>query len=422
MRAVVPRFCAVLRKQLHRIPRVRTFRVLAVAVGGTYLSLATVGCVSNEYVIPKTELKRLSFLPPSQRGMRVHVVQSLGSGGELSSDNGEVLADREYTEEFAAYDQPESTSEPGHARVDINLQLDGLGGHGHASVARAPGPSGKGGGGWGARAPSPGSTSSSGPRGLGGGGGGNINFGGGGGGGGGDDLAVFAIILVAVALMAAAGLAVTEGIRYDGLVQLHPEQPVHLKSSAGSARTIPLAALTPVDAAVSEEALVMDNEGFGFRFAHRRALDRKGFAFKVDFGSLDSLCGCYSAAGLASNIQFGYFPHHRFGLLGTLTLGGGTNALDQTFQRHSANLEAQFFPLQAWRIHLGGFGHGGMQVARDEFGTRTGPAWGGGAILEFALTTRLALTGRMDYTVARTAPDGQSWASSTTLTAGLAIY
>jgi len=103
-------------------------------------------------------------------------------------------------------------------------------------------------------------------------------------------------------------------------------------------------------------------------------------------------------------------------------VGGGTNALDQTFQRHSANIEAQFFPLQWWRIHLGGFGHGGMQVARDEFGTRTGPAWGGGAILEFALTTRLALTGRMDYTIARTAPDSQSWASSTTLTAGLAIY
>jgi len=202
-----------------------------------------------------------------------------------------------------------------------------------------------------------------------------------------------------------ASLAVTEGLRYDGFVQLHPEQPVHLKSSAGAQRTLPLAALTPADVAVTQEALVMDNEAFGFRFDHRRALDRKGFAFKVDFGSLDSLCGCYSAAGLASNIQVGYFPHHRFGLLGTLTLGGGTNALDQTFQRHSANLEAQFFPLQAWRIHLGGFGHGGMQVARDEFGTRTGPAWGGGAILEFALTTRLALTGRMDYTIAHTAPD-----------------
>jgi hypothetical protein len=385
-----------------------------------YLSLATLGCVSNEYVIPKTELKRLSLLPPSQRGMRVQVVQSLGSGGELSSDSGAVLADRAYVDEFAAYDQPESTSEPGYARVDINLPIDGLGGHGHARVARAPGPNGKGGSGWGRTAPAPRSTSSSGPR-SGGGGGGNFNFGGGGGGGG-DDLAVFAIILVAVALMAAAGLAVTEGLRYDGLVQLHPEQPVHLKSSAGTERTIPLAALTPADVDATEEAVVMDDEAFGFRFDHRRALDRKGFAFKVDFGSLDSLCGCYSAAGLASNIQLGYFPHHRFGLLGTLTLGGGTNALDQTFQRHSANIEAQVFPLQAWRIHLGGFGHGGMQVARDEFGTRTGPAWGGGAILEFALTTRLALTGRMDYTIARTAPDSQSWASSTTLTAGLAIY
>jgi hypothetical protein len=386
-----------------------------------YLSLATAGCVSNEYVIPKTELKRLSLLPPSQRGMRVQVAQSLGSGGELSSDRGEVMADRDYADKFAAYDQPESTSEPGSARVEINLRLDGLGGRGRASLAHSSGPSGRGTGGWGARAPSSANTSSSGPR-SGGGGGGHFNFGGGGGGGGGDDLAVFAIIVVAVAILAAAGLAVTEGLRYDGFVQLHPEQPVHLKSIAGTVSTLPLAALTPADVAVTQEALVLDNEAFGFRFDHRRALDRKGFAFKVDFGSLDSLCGCYSAAGLASNIQLGYFPHHRVGLLGTLTLGGGKNALDQTFQRHSANIEAQVFPLQAWRIHLGGFGHGGLQVARDEFGTRTGAAWGGGAILEFALTTRLALTGRMDYTVARTAPDGQSWASSTTLTAGLAIY
>ncbi len=183
-----------------------------------------------------------------------------------------------------------------------------------------------------------------------------------------------------------------------------------------------MAALTPADVASSKEALVKDDETFGFRFDHRRALDRKGLAFKVDFGSLDSLCTCYSAAGLASNIQFGYFPHHRFGLLGTLTLGGGKNDLDQTFQRHSANLEAQFFPLEWWHFHLGGFGHGGVQVARDELGTRTGQAWGGGAILEFSLTTRLALTGRVDYTIARTAPDGQSWAQMTTFTGGLAIY
>jgi hypothetical protein len=105
-----------------------------------------------------------------------------------------------------------------------------------------------------------------------------------------------------------------------------------------------------------------------------------------------------------------------------LVLGGGTSPLKHTFQRHSANLEVQLFPLGLWRVHLGGFGHGGVQVARDELGTRTGPSFGGGALLEFALTTRLALTGRLDYTIARTAPEANAWASTSTLTAGLAIY
>jgi hypothetical protein len=46
----------------------------------------------------------------------------------------------------------------------------------------------------------------------------------------------------------------------------------------------------------------------------------------------------------------------------------------------------------------------------------------GGAILEFALTTRLALTGRADYTIARTSPENQGWAGTSMFTAGLAIY
>ena len=393
--------------------------LVALVVSVAYLALSTTGCVSNEYVIPRQELNRLSLLPPSQRGARVHVVQSLGSGGDLSTDSGQVMSDRDYADEFTAYDQPTAVSEPGDVRLDINLPLNVGGGSGRTHGSTAPGLSGKGGRGWGVRAPSSGGTPSSGSRGSGG--GGNFNFSGGGGGGG-DDLAVFAIIVVAVAILAAAGLAVTEGLRYDGVVQLHPEQLVHLKGAEGAERTVPLAALTPADVASTREVLVMDNEGYGFRFDHRRPLDRKGFAFKVDLGSLESLCTCYSAAGLASNIQFGYFPHHRFGLLGTLTLGGGTNALNQTFQRHSANIEAQVFPLQLWRVHLGAFGHGGKQVASDEFGSRTGAAFGGGAILELALTTRLALTGRMDYTLAHTSPVDQAWASSTTLTAGLAIY
>jgi len=387
-------------------------RLVVLVAFGTHLSLACGGCVSNEYVISKHELTRLIQLPPSQRGAHVHVVQELGASDEWAVENGDALPETAYADEFAIYDRPDELARA--ADVDIQLLLGGVpDGAGWPKPPPRHNP-------W----PQPlprdkphGSSSSS--------GGGNLNLGnlggGGGGGGGGDDLAIFAIIVVAVAVMAAAGLAVTEGIRYDGFVQLHPEQPVHLRERGGG-RPVPLDQLTPADVAGNDEAVVRDDEAWGFRFAGRRPLDRQGFAFKVDMGSLSSLCACYSATGFASNIQLGFFPHHRVGVLGTLTLGGGTSPLEHIFQRHSVNLEAQVFPLSWWRLHLGGFAHGGYQLARDEFGTREGQAWGGGAIFEIALATRLALTGRWDYTIARTAPENGAWASTSMLTAGVAIY
>jgi hypothetical protein len=388
-------------------------RFVAFVAAGTYLSLSCGGCVSNEYVIAKSELTRLAGLPPSQRGAHVQVVQELGASNEWAVENGDAMPEAAYADDFAIYDRPDELARA--ADADIQLLLgDGPSGAGwrHPAPRRNPWPQ-----------PLPRDR----PHGSSASGGGNLNLGnigggGGGGGSGGDDLAVFAIIVVAVAVMAAAGLAVTEGIRYDGFVQLHPEQPVHLRRSGGGQYSVALDRLTPADLAGSEEAVVRDDEAWGFRFAGRRPLDRRGFAFKVDLGSLTSLCACYSAAGLASNVQLGYFPHPRVGVLATLTLGGGTSALAHTFQRHSANLEAQAFPLHWWRLHLGLFGHGGYQIARDEFGTRDGPAWGGGAILEIALATRLALTGRWDYTIARTAPENDAWASTSMFTAGLAIY
>ena len=236
-------------------------------------------------------------------------------------------------------------------------------------------------------------------------------------------MVVIAIIIVAVAVLAAAGLAVTEGLRYDGAVRMFAGQPVHLTDASGAKRDVALADLVPADAAQSVSAEVMDDEGWGMDFLDRRPLDRKGFAFKVDVGSLQSLCACYSAAGFGSNIQFGYFPHHRVGLLANLSLGVGSDRLDHTFQRHSIVGEVQWFPLDLWHFHLGAFGHAGVQYAKDLApGWRTGPALGGGLILEISLTTRLALMARGDWTTARTAPDGTSWADSAQVTGGLAIY
>jgi hypothetical protein len=231
------------------------------------------------------------------------------------------------------------------------------------------------------------------------------------------------VIIIAVAVLSAAGFAVTEGVRYDGAVQMYSEQPVHLKDAYGNQMVVPLSQLVPAHATQAVEAEVMDDEGWGMRMVERRALDRKGLAFKLDLGSVQAFCRtCYSAAGFAGNLQFGYFPHHRVGALLTASLGGGTNALGKSFERHSIGVEAQWFPLSLWRLHLGGFGHAGWQIGREEDSlSRTGAALGGGAILEIALTTRMALTARADWTAADNAPEG-GWASTQLFTGGLAIY
>jgi len=174
--------------------------------------------------------------------------------------------------------------------------------------------------------------------------------------------------------------------------------------------------------ASASQAVVMDDEGWGFMRLGRRPLDHQGFAFKMDLGALHSATSSLSANGFATNIQFGYFPHHAVGLLGAWAFSGGSDVNGKSYSRNNLALEAQLFPISAWRLHLGGFGHGGVQYADDvNGGTRSGAAFGGGLMLELALTTRLALTARADYTAARVAPGG-GWAGTEMFTAGVAIY
>jgi len=84
--------------------------------------------------------------------------------------------------------------------------------------------------------------------------------------------------------------------------------------------------------------------------------------------------------------------------------------------------ELQFLPLSIWRLHFGGFGHVGTQWASDSEGKRSGLALGGGALIELALTTRLALNFRYDYTSAKIGNAGQEWAPISMIGGGIAIY
>jgi hypothetical protein len=240
--------------------------------------------------------------------------------------------------------------------------------------------------------------------------------------GGGSSKNDLAALIIAVALVATVGMVATEGARYDGLVAMYPWQPVHLKNANGQEREVPLAQMTTADVASASQAVVMDDEGWGFMRLGRRPLDHQGFAFKMDLGALHSSSTSLSANGFATNIQFGYFPHRTFGLLAAWSFSGGSDVDGKSYYRNNLAAEAQLFPVSVWRLHLGGFGHGGVQYADDATaGTRSGAAFGGGLILELALTTRLALTARADYTAAHVAPGG-GWAGTEMFTAGVSIY
>lgn len=386
-----------------------------------FTSSASFGCLSNEYRISTVELARLTQLPPEQRGERVRVVQELGEDRPATYDA------VHWPSSAAAPPAPAASAaapyppavEPPAPQVYTSIEFNWTGG-------ASPRPTAGSGGGLGTGSPVPGQAQPRRSSRSGGGGGGGFNFSGNGGGGGGGNgaeaLVVLAVVVVAVAVMAAAGLFVTEGMRYDGFVRLLPNQPLHLIDHAGGERVVALGDLYPEDLLGISQATVIKNEGHGPAFIGRAPLDRKGFAFKLDFGPVQATFDPdYTLAGLGSNIQFGYFPAQRFGLLTSMSLTGGTDGnRDSTFARHSLGLEAQVFPVRLGRLHLGLQAHGGMTLASAlDDDVRSGPAWGGGALVEIDLTTRMGFTIRGDVTRSKLAG---VWHDTTTVSAGLAVY
>lgn len=371
---------------------------------------STSGCLSHEHRISSQELARLVDLPPDARGARVRVVQQMGERRGETVEPGAP-----------------GTEPYGHSHVEWNVHVSGSSGGDGAT----PSPSGGAGQGWRGEGGAPSRGGGAGQSWRGGGpakpsGGSPASSWKGGGmsvpssGGGADELIVLAVIVFAVAALAAAGLAITEGLRFDGDMALHPAQPVHLQTAGGQERTVPLGALAAQDLVQVEHALVMDDEGPGLRPIARAPLDRRGFAFKLHAGLLEAPFEEYGLTGLASDIQIGFFPHQRVGVLAGVSLTGGTDALSRSFARHSFGLELQTFPLQLWRLHLGPFVNGGQVVAGDDEGTRSGPGFGGGVMLEVDLTTRLALSARAGWTRARLDPG--AWSDHMVVTFGLAVH
>lgn len=311
------------------------------------------GCLSTTHRIPHQELQRLAQTPPEQRGQRVRVIQG-----------------------FVTDDQPPAAPRvQGGATVVVVGDVHVGGGHHHVHRHR-PNPKKL------AKAKA--------------------------------DKAEYYVILAA---LAAVGLAVTEGARYDGWVQVHPMHPVHLYGPNGEYGWVPLAQLTPETAAWARKAYIRPEEG-PWRPLGRAPLNRRGWTYSVLLGAGQiPSSGDTNDAGFLSHIQFGYFPTGQLGLQADIAFGWREDELANTVLDARYALELDAMLLRAGKFHAGGYGQIGSAALFDDGPGRDtrGVLLGAGVLLQLELTTRLALTGRAGIAQAH----GERVQE---FTAGLSIY
>jgi len=313
-------------------------RTWALAV--TAAAMISTGCLGNHYVIPKRDLVALSQTPPEQRGQQVRIIQG------FATDDGPPPAPEVHAGAIVVVDTSPGVGPAPRRGSAIHTSSGGRKPfRGNLAKAKA------------------------------------------------DDSKAWIVI----AGLAAFGLAVTEGARYDGWVRLHPMHPVHIYGPYGEYTWVPLAQLDPETARWARKAYVRDSEG-PWAPLGRAPLDRVGLSYSFYLGAGEFESADQSDnTGFMSHIQFGVFPAQELGVQLDIGLGWTDNQSGNTIFDSRYALELDVLPVSAQRLHAGVFGQGGMS-ARFEDGfdgeDKTSPFFGGGALLQLEITTRLALSAR----------------------------
>ncbi len=307
------------------------------------LAAFSTGCLGNHYVIPRQNLIALAQTPPEQRGQQVRIIQG------FATDDGPPPAPEVRAGAVVVVDtSPGVGPAPRRGRA-IHTSSGGKAFRGNLAKSKS------------------------------------------------EDSKAWLVI----AGLAAFGLAVTEGARYDGWVRLHPMHPVHIYGPYGEYTWVPLAQLDPQTAMWARKAYVRDSEG-PWAPLGRAPLNRRGLSYSLYLGA-----GEFESAdesdntGFMSHIQFGVFPAQELGIQLDIGLGWTDNQSGNTIFDSRYALELDLLPVSAGRLHAGVFGQGGMS-ARFEDGfdgeDKTSPFFGGGALMQLEITTRLALSARAGMT------------------------
>ncbi len=205
--------------------------------------------------------------------------------------------------------------------------------------------------------------------------------------------------LIAAAVVAAS-LAVTEGARFDGWVNLNPGHPVYLFGYGGEYQVVRLRDLTPEQASWARKAIIHPRDG-AWQELERAPLNRQGWTYSVLGGpaQIPGIDGTVDR-GFLGHIQFGYFPTRTVGINLDFAMGWRDTALNQTVFESRNSLELQVLPVAAGIIHAGVYGSMGFGLQIDDAlrgGSRNSLVFAGGGILQLELTTRLALTARAGF-------------------------
>lgn len=337
---------------------------MAPLVPALLLLLPTTGCPSANHRIPRGELLALSESPPETRGERVRVVQSLGNA-----------------------DEPPAPAPPVRTSVAVYvaapLWIDGTPHHHRHRTVRHR--SAGGGAVFGGRNVAKGAKEE-------------------------------AKAWLVVAAVVAGALALTEGIRYDGWVKVHPMQPVHLWGPYGEYTWMPLAHVTPDVANWAERAAMRRDEG-PWQPLGRAPLNRRGFTYSLLFGATEvPVIGADPEAGFLGRFQLGFFPTQQIGIQADIAYSWIDNGPGSTIFNGRYSLELDALPLSAGRVHAGAYGQIGISsLSDDEIAfDDTDLLLGAGALLQLELTTRLALTARAGLVTAQD--------EALEFTAGVSIY
>jgi opacity protein-like surface antigen len=364
----------------------------------TLVAMLTSGCLGHHYEVPRTELERLVRTPPEQRGQNIHAVQQFTTATE--------------PQPAEPWHPPEGPPPPGFVRgpdgifwvPDIYLDW-GMPTYRSRSITGRGGPAIHEATGVGQAATRSSSKASA------------------------DAIkAVDKLLLAAVVVGVAVGvgMAASEGARFEGSVAVHPHHPVHLWYRDGTQGITALDELSAEDLTTVTHASLMGDEGAGLWERGPAPLNRKGFTYQFGAGEDHlALPGVRGPRSLGFHFGLGYFPTRQLGVLAHSRLQFNDSDA-RSYYNVRAGLEAQWYPLHLWRLHLGPFAGAGTSWSAsggDELPTTQAnrPYLTFGGLAEFELSTRLGLTFRwtqdwLPSTHADTSRLISSWSM------GLAIY